>query len=347
MKYLITGGAGFIGANLAKKALNEGNSVLIIDNLSRTGSAENLKWLSQFKGVTFFKTDIRDSTEVSRIIEKHMPDAIFHLAGQVAMTTSLTDPVMDFQINALGTVNILESVRKTSPDSIVIFASTNKVYGDLRKYHYGEQDTRFFCKEYPNGFNEDVPLEFSTPYGCSKGSADQYMIDYFRTFGIRTVSFRHSSMYGDRQFSTFDQGWIGWFVQKAIEKSLGREDTFTVSGSGKQVRDILHVNDVTDLYFKAIDSIDKIAGNAFNIGGGFENSLSILELLSLLEKELNVDLNFTKIPERLNDQKVFIADISLIKDTIQWTPKVSKESGIKRMVAWTINKLNHRGGRQV
>ena len=340
MKYLITGGAGFIGTNLAKRALNEGDSVVIIDNLSRIGSAENLKWLSKYMEVTFFKSDIRDSTEVSQIIEKHMPDVIFHLAGQVAMTTSLTDPVTDFQINALGTMNILESVRKASPQSIVIFASTNKVYGDLKKYHYSEERTRYFCEEYPNGFNEDVPLEFSTPYGCSKGSADQYMIDYFRTFGIRTVSFRHSSMYGDRQFSTFDQGWIGWFVQKAIEKSLGRNEIFTVSGSGKQVRDILHVNDVTDLYFKAIKFIDKIAGNAFNIGGGFENSLSILELLSFLEETLDVELSFSSIPERLNDQRVFVADYSKAKAMIGWKPTVSKRDGILKMLDWIRKGLH-------
>ena len=222
MKYLITGGAGFLGVNLAKEALNRGNSVLILDNLSRRGSAENLKWLSQYSDVTFFNSDIKDMRDVYKIIEIHKPEVIFHLAGQVAMTTSLTDPVVDFQTNALGTLNLLESVRKTSPESVFIFASTNKVYGDLKKYHYTENNTRYVCEEYPKGFNEDVSLDFSTPYGCSKGSADQYVIDYFRTFGIRTVSFRHSSMYGSRQFSTFDQGWIGWFVQKAIEKSLRR-----------------------------------------------------------------------------------------------------------------------------
>lgn len=340
MKYLITGGAGFLGTNLAKHAINDGESVLIIDNLSRTGSAENLKWLSKTGNVVFFNTDIRDKTKVVEIIEKYKPEVIFHLAGQVAMTTSLTDPTMDFHTNALGTLNVLESVRKASPESVVIFSSTNKVYGDLVRYHYGETPTRYFCIEYPNGFTEGVPLEFSTPYGCSKGSADQYVLDYYKTFGIKTVSFRHSSMYGERQFSSFDQGWIGWFVQKAIEKSLGYEDIFTVAGKGKQVRDILHVKDATDLYFKAAYSIEKIAGNAFNIGGGIDNSLSILELLNFLERKLDVQLSFKKLPERVNDQKFFVADYSKVRTMLGWSPKVSKWDGVLKMLEW-ISEVLH------
>lgn len=339
MKYLITGGAGFLGVNLSKRALDNGDSIIILDNLSRTGSAENLKWLSEYGDVIFFNSDIRDADKVRQIIGEHKPEVIFHLAGQVAMTTSLSDPIKDFQINALGTVNLLESVRKSTPSCIVIFASTNKVYGDLRNYHYNENATRYICAEYPGGFNEKVPLEFSTPYGCSKGSADQYVIDYFKTFGIRTVSFRHSSMYGERQFSTFDQGWIGWFVQKALEKFMGRGDSFTVSGSGKQVRDVLHVKDVTALYFKAVSSIDKIAGNAFNVGGGLENSLSILELLKVLENELDITLEFENIQERLNDQKVFIADYSKAETMIGWRPTVSKYDGIKKMLKWAREGL--------
>lgn len=339
MKYLITGGAGFLGSNLSKKALDNGESVIIIDNLSRKGSEENLKWLSEYGKINFYKVDIRDADKVRQIIIDNKPEIVFHLAGQVAMTNSLQDPIKDFEINVLGTLNLLESTRRYSHDSVVLYSSSNKVYGDLKKYIYRESSTRFINVEFPNGFNEEIPLEFSTPYGCSKGAADQYVIDYFKTFGLRTVSFRHSSMYGGRQFSTYDQGWIGWFVQKAIEQKYGNPDKFSISGSGKQVRDILHVDDVVELYFEAVSNIENIVGNAFNIGGGIENSISIIELLSLLEKQFDISLKFYNIPERLNDQRVFIADYTKAKKLIGWHPTISMNHGILKMIEWTKDEL--------
>ena len=212
-----------------------------------------------------------------------MPDAIFHLAGQVAMTTSIANPRMDFEVNVTGTHNLLEAVRQHSPDTIVVYSSTNKVYGDLEQYTYSENATRFVCNEHPNGFNENTQLDFHSPYGCSKGAADQYMLDYARIFGIKTVVFRHSSMYGGRQFATYDQGWIGWFCQKAVEASKGRiKEPFTISGTGKQVRDVLHADDMKQLYIAAINNIQQAKGHAFNIGGGIDCSLSLLELFAFL-----------------------------------------------------------------
>ena len=211
MKYLITGGCGFLGSNLASEVLKRGEKLIIVDNLSRIGSADNLIWLKKQGDFRFIHADIRNANDVTRVISEVKPDVIFHLAGQVAMTTSISDPRMDFEINALGTLNVLEAVRQHVPEAIVIYSSTNKVYGDLEWVKYEEIDTRYITPYYPKGFDENTPLDFRSPYGCSKGAADQYMLDYARMFDLRTVVFRHSSMYGGRQFATYDQGWIGWF----------------------------------------------------------------------------------------------------------------------------------------
>ena len=263
-------------------------------------------------------------------------DAVFHLAGQVAMTTSIANPYNDFLINTMGTLNVLDAIRMYSPNTVMTFSSTNKVYGDLEQYTYEEQDKRYICKEWLKGFDESVPLDFRSPYGCSKGAADQYLLDYARIFGIKTIVFRHSSMFGGRQFATYDQGWIGWFCQKAVEKknnpSIG---PFTISGNGKQVRDILHADDMINLYYTALQNRDKIAGQVFNIGGGIENSLSLLELFDMLEGILNVKLDYTQLQPRVSDQKVFVADITKISNAIGWKPKVSSQEGIERMVKWS------------
>jgi CDP-paratose 2-epimerase len=209
------------------------------------------------------------------------------------------------------------------------------VYGDLEQYEYQETNTRYFCAQYPNGFDESVPLDFRSPYGCSKGSADQYMQDYHRMFGLNTVVFRHSSMYGSRQFATYDQGWIGWFCQKAIELYKNPQSApFTISGNGKQVRDILHANDMVRLYFGAAEHIDSLAGMAFNIGGTMEQSLSLLELFDMLGSLLGVQMKYDRLPVRASDQKVFVADIAKIKDKLGWEPHVTTRDGIQRMIAW-------------
>lgn len=335
MKILITGGCGFLGSNLAIEIFKRNDELFIFDNLYREGSKYNLEWLKSKGKFKFYDSDVRISTEVNHAIKEIKPDVLFHLAGQVAMTTSIADPRIDFEINALGTFNVLESIKTYSPESIVVYSSTNKVYGDIEWVKYRETDTRYVCVEFPLGFPETIPLEFHSPYGCSKGSADQYMLDFYRIFGIRTIVFRHSSMFGGRQFSTFDQGWIGWFCQKAIEtkRDLAKEP-FTISGNGKQVRDVLYADDTVDLYFKAIENIEKAKGNAFNIGGGMENSLSLLELFGILEQELKVTLKYRKLPPRESDQKIFVADIIKAKKLLNWQPKEDKVSGIKKMIKW-------------
>ena len=335
MKLLITGGCGFLGSNLAATALDRGDKLVLFDNLCRNGSLENLAWLQNQGTFKFEHGDIRNANDIARVIKSFRPDVIFHLAGQVAMTTSITNPRMDFEVNVMGSHNLLEAVRLYAPMASVVYSSTNKVYGDLNQFTYKETKTRFECLEKINGFDENTPLEFHSPYGCSKGAADQYMLDYARIFGLKTVVFRHSSMYGGRQFSTYDQGWVGWFCQKAIETKNGSiEKPFTVSGSGKQVRDVLHAEDMKRLYFIAHDKIDRAKGQVFNIGGGMANSLSILELFSLLKSIIGVRLDYIKKPFRESDQKVFVADITKAKDILSWSPKIAPYEGISQMLQW-------------
>jgi CDP-paratose 2-epimerase len=336
MKLLITGGCGFLGSNLAAHALTQSIELCLFDNLYRHGSQSNLHWLRNQGAFEFVHGDIRNVNDVDRVIARVKPDAIFHLAGQVAMTTSIADPRMDFEVNALGTLNMLEAVRAHAPEAVVIYSSTNKVYGDLEQYEYRETDTRYVCSERPEGFDEKTPLDFHSPYGCSKGSADQYLRDYHRIFGLKTVVFRHSSMYGGRQFATADQGWIGWFCQMAAETRASlRKEPFTISGNGKQVRDVLHANDMISLYFSALKHSDAAAGHAFNIGGGIANSLSLLELFRLLEDEIGQPLDYMHLPPRDSDQRVFVADISKATARLGgWTPQVSATNGIRQMLEW-------------
>jgi CDP-paratose 2-epimerase len=334
MKILITGGLGFLGSNLAHYALTKGDDVLVIDNLFKPKNKENLPWLSSFKNFRFEKKDVTKWEEISSEIKKFQPDVIFHAAGQVAMTTSIANPRIDFEINALGTFNVLEAVRLFSPKSAILFSSSNKVYGDLENIEYTESETRYTAKDFPNGFDETLPLEFHSPYGCSKGAGDQYLLDYHRIYGLKTVVFRHSSMYGDRQFSTYDQGWIGWFTEQALKIKEGKVKEIEIHGTGKQVRDVLFADDVVALYFSAAKNIDKCAGQVFNIGGGMENSLSLLELFRLLEKELSIKIKVVKKEWRESDQKVFVADNSKIRKFTGWNPLVGKEEGIRRMIEW-------------
>lgn len=335
MKLLVTGGCGFLGSNLAATAIQRGDSVVVFDNLSRLGSAQNLEWLKGLGKFVFVQGDIRNPDAVADTVRSFRPDAIFHLAGQVAMTTSISNPRMDFEINALGTLNLLEAVRQHSPDSVILYSSTNKVYGDLEQFTYRETETRYECVEKPNGFDEGVSLDFHSPYGCSKGAADQYMLDYARIFGLKTIVFRHSSMYGGRQFATADQGWVGWFCQKAIEIKRGKIREFSISGSGKQVRDVLHADDMSRLYFSCLKRAENLVGQAFNIGGGMTNSLSLLELFALLESHIGVKVVFLRGPVRESDQRVFVANLAKINKAINWLPVVSANEGVAKMLTWT------------
>ena len=337
MKYLITGGCGFIGSNLAAEVLERGEELVIFDNLFRFGSGSNLEWLKQKGKFKYYPFDIRNLNDVETVIKEEQPDVIFHLAGQVAMTTSISNPRLDFEINAMGTFNLLDSIRKYSPDTMILYSSSNKVYGDFEDLTFEEKETRYTCKEYPNGFGESLPLNFHSPYGCSKGAADQYLLDFGRIYGLKTVVFRHSSMYGGNQHSTIDQGWIGWFCQKAIDiKNKTNLEKFTISGSGKQVRDVLHARDVVSLYFTTVDNIEKVKGKAFNIGGGINNSLSLLELFKFLEKELSIKMDFERLPERESDQLFFVADNSKIHKLTGWEPKIHSSLGLKKMISWLI-----------
>ena len=335
MKYLVTGGCGFLGSNIASEILRQGHELVVFDSLYRFGSYQNLEWLKAIGDFEFIHGDIRNTNDVERTVRTHKPDVIYHLAGQVAMTTSIADPRMDFEVNVGGSFNLLNAVRLYSPESTVIYSSTNKVYGDLEQFSYRETETRYECIDKPNGFDESVNLDFHSPYGTSKGSADQYMLDFARIYGLKTVVFRHSSMFGGRQFATFDQGWLGWFTQKAIEIKKGTaKEPFTISGNGKQVRDLLYASDCVALYLKAAEKIESIKGQAFNIGGGIDNSSSLLELFQFLEQELDIKMTYIQLPPRESDQRVFVADITKAQKLINWVPEVSKTEGICKMIDW-------------
>lgn len=341
MKLLITGACGFMGTNLALNGLKSGYDLFLLDNLTRHGSTENLSFLNKQGAFKFVKTDVTLTEVTEEIIKSFKPDAVFHLAGQVAMTTSVENPMHDFKVNVLGTINVLEALRKHCPQSIIIYSSSNKVYGDLDDYAYSENADRYDFADFQRGLTENTSLSFSTPYGCSKGAADQYVLDYAKMYGLKSVVFRHSSAFGIRQFSTFDQGWIGWFIKQAIETCLNPSHNFTICGNGKQVRDVLFSDDLVTCYFAAITNIENAAGQAFNIGGGIENSISLLELFKFLEDYLQIKLNYQCLPWRKSDQKVFVSDITKAKRLLHWTPKISSKEGIVEMLTWM--KTNAQG----
>lgn len=335
MRYLITGGGGFVGSNLAAEALARGGELTILDNLSRVGAAENLAWLRRRGAFSFIHGDVRSAEDLDRAVAAVRPQAVFHVAGQVSMLTSLEYPRLDFEVNALGTFNLLEAVRRHCPEAAVLYSSSNKVYGDLGWLRLVETSTRWSAPDHPQGLGEDIPLEFHSPYGCSKGAAEQYLLDYHRMYGLKTAVFRHSSMYGPGQFATFSQGWVGWFCQQAVAAKRGRAgEPFTISGDGKQVRDLLYAEDLVALYFAAADNIEAAQGQAFNIGGGMVNSLSLLELFAFLEAELDVRLDYRRLPERISDQRFFVADDAKATRLLGWSPRVGKEAGLRAMLAW-------------
>ena len=333
MKFLITGGCGFLASNIAAKLIEE-HSVFLFDNLSRSGAERNLAWLKSLAPVEFIHDDVKNQNAVEQTVKTIGPDVIFHLAGQVAMTTSLANPRLDFETNVLGSINILEAARLHAPKATIIYSSSNKVYGDLEGLRVREERLRYSLPDFPKGLDESAPLSFETPYGCSKGAADQYMLDYARIFGLNTVVFRHSTIYGGRQYATFDQGWVGWFCQKAIETRSAAASAFTISGDGKQVRDLLFVDDAVACYLSAVKHISRVRGQAFNIGGGIENSCSLLELFGILERLLPIKLKYQPIAWRQGDQKFFVADIRKATRLLDWQPSVNKDQGIKLTLDW-------------
>ena len=334
-KYLITGGCGFVGSNIAARLLHQRKRVLLFDNLSRAGSPENLEWLRSLGEPVFYQGDTSDYAQLDQVIKTEKPEVIFHLAGQVAMTTSVQNPLRDFKTNVEGSINLLEAVRLHSPETAILYSSSNKVYGALAGVRLEEREFRYEAPEFPDGIAEDAPLDFRTPYGCSKGAADQYFLEYARTYGLKTIVFRHSTIYGGRQHSTYDQGWVGWFCQQALNQQKKTDaDPFTISGDGKQVRDLLYVDDAVECYLTAAEQIDKIAGKSFNIGGGAENSSSLLELFVLLEQKLGIRLNYVRREWRHEDQRFFVADNAKMSAATGWHPKVSRETGVAKTLEW-------------
>ncbi len=335
MKLLVTGGCGFVGSNLAAHALRSGHELCVLDSLSRQGAARNLAWLRSLGSFSFEALDVRDADGVDRLVQRFAPEHVFHLAGQVAMTTSIADPLADLQINAAGTLHLLQALRRHAPEAGFVYASTNKVYGDLDGLRHARTPTRWTCPDHPFGFDETLPFAPSTPYGCSKGAADRYASDWHQAFGLRTVVLRHSSMYGGHQYATEDQGWVGWFCGRAAASlRSGRAEAFTVSGSGHQVRDLLHADDVVRLYFELAAQIDAVAGRSFNVGGGPGNALSILELLQRLRDDHGALLAPTQIAPRHSDQRVFVADCRALTAATGWTPQVGINEGLAAMMAW-------------
>ncbi|HOV48620.1 MAG TPA: GDP-mannose 4,6-dehydratase [Anaerolineae bacterium] len=331
MRYLITGGAGFIGTNYVTRLLARGETVALFDNLSRRGAERNLAWLRDTWGpnaFTFIRGDVRDAELL--VASARDADVIVHLASQVAVTTSVQDPRTDFECNALGTFNVLEAARLSGRAPLVLYASTNKVYGGMAELHVEELETRYAYRDYPHGIPETYPLDFHSPYGCSKGAGDQYVRDYARIYGLPTVVFRQSCIYGPHQFGMEDQGWVAWFIIAAL---LGRP--ITIYGNGKQVRDVLFVEDLLDAYDAAIARSDRAAGQVYNVGGGPAQQLAVWsEFSPLLEALLGRRIPVTWGEWRPGDQRIYVSDVRKAAQDLGWQPQVGVEEGITRLFAW-------------
>ena len=330
-KYLMTGGAGFIGSNYVHRLIQRGEHVTIFDNLSRAGAPRNIDWLkSQFgdDAVRLIVGDVRRADEIAEAAKN--ADIIVHLAGQVAVTTSVTNPREDFESNALGTFNTLEAARASGRDPIFIYASTNKVYGGMDDVALSEDATRWLYADLEHGCPETQPLDFHSPYGVSKGAGDQYVRDYARIYGLRSVVFRQSCIYGPRQFGIEDQGWLAWMTIAAV---TGRQ--ITVYGDGKQVRDVLHVEDLLNAYDAAVENIDVARGQIYNMGGGTRNVMAIwAEFGPILERLLGKKIEVAHADWRPGDQKVFYADFRKAQRELGWEPKIDLEEGIERLFNW-------------
>jgi len=334
--YLITGGAGFIGSNYVSRLLDRGEKVTIYDNLSRAGAPLNLQWLSDAYGegaFTLVEGDVRDSASLTHALRDI--DIVIHLAGQVAVTSSVSHPREDFESNALGTFNLLEAARQSTRDPLVLYASTNKVYGGMQDVSILEEESRYRYMDLSYGVPETYQLDFHSPYGCSKGAGDQYVRDYARIFGLKTVVLRQSCIYGPHQFGIEDQGWLAWFV---IAAATGTP--ITIYGNGKQVRDVLYIDDLLDVFDLMVGNIEKVTGKVFNIGGGPENTLSIwCEFGPMLEGVSGRKISVSWEDWRPGDQLVYISDIRNAKRYLGWEPKVSPEIGIQRLYDWVENNI--------
>ena len=332
MSHLVIGGAGFIGVNLATRLAEQQLEVVVLDDLSRRGADQNAAWLeAHHPEVRLVRADIRTDLPILQTLVDSA-DVVYHLAAQVAVTTSVEDPRLDFEVNLLGTLNVLEAVRRSSSESILLYSSTNKVYGQLETLPIEEHESRYAFGDGRSGISETDQLDFHSPYGCSKGAADQYVRDYARVYGLKTVVFRQSCIYGPRQFGIEDQGWLAWFT---IATTLGRP--VTVYGTGKQVRDVLHVSDLIDLFQTTLDQIDVARGQIYNVGGGPEFSLSLLEALDLLSEHLDAPIAPAYAPARPGDQRIYVSDLAKVEHDLGWKPQIAPVEGIEELVSWVAS----------
>jgi CDP-paratose 2-epimerase len=338
---LITGGAGFIGTNVADRLLSDGQPVIVYDSLARQGVSDNLAWLRDKHGslLEVQVADIRDANALRRVVRRSC--RVFHFAAQVAVTTSLTDPIQDFEVNARGTINLLEAIRACPNPPPLLYTSTNKVYGALEDIEVTEVGGRYVPRERgvrDSGIGENHALDFHSPYGCSKGAADQYVLDYARVFQTPAVVFRMSCIYGPHQRGNEDQGWVAHFLLCALE-----DQPITIYGDGKQVRDTLFVDDLVDGMLQAQMRIEKLSGRAYNIGGGVGNAISLRELLAIAEK-LNGRLPQVHFgPWRPADQRYYVSDIAAFSRDTGWRPRVTVEEGVRRLYVSLQEYLRRRG----
>jgi CDP-paratose 2-epimerase len=330
MKILITGGAGFIGVNSAHYYAKKGHRVVIFDNLSREGSSKNLEWIQGECDIDFFKGDLRKFLDLIDVFRSNGKfDLIIHLAAQVAVTTSVSNPCEDFEINAIGTFNLLEATRRYSPNATFIYSSTNKVYGEMEDLNIIQNNGRYMYKDLVRGVDETRNLDFHSPYGCSKGAADQYCRDYYRIYGLKTIVLRQSCIYGYRQFGIEDQGWIAWFcIATVLDKSI------TIYGDGKQVRDVLFIDDLIKAFDLAYKKRKRAAGQIYNIGGGPENTMSLHELIKLIENLKGEKISLSYDAWRPGDQKIYVGNISRAKEELDWEPMVKPVRGVKMLYEW-------------
>jgi CDP-paratose 2-epimerase len=334
-RILVTGGAGFVGSNLTNNLLADGFHVTVFDALVRPGSQENLAWLRRRSNhLHVVQGDVRDFEAIKDVVDD--VDVIYHLAGQVAVTSSVNDPRSDFETNALGTLNVLEAARESGHRPIIVFTSTNKVYGNMEDVPVVEGHSRYTFTDRPNGISEAQPLDLHSPYGCSKGAADQYVRDYARIYNLPTVVFRMSCIYGPRQFGTEDQGWLAHFI---ISVLTGR--SVTIYGNGKQVRDVLFVDDLVRALRLATDRIDRAAGEVFNIGGGPSNTVSVwVEFRELVTKLAGRDVLVNFDGWRPGDQPCYVSDIGKASAVLGWRPLIDKETGVRRLWQWVSSNLD-------
>jgi CDP-paratose 2-epimerase len=334
--WLITGGCGFIGANLADALLEGGQPVTLVDNLTRPGSRANLAWLRARRGQGWrhVELDLREVTPISKLVAETKPTVVAHMAGQSSVSASIADPRNDFDLNTRVTVKLLDVLRQQAPQAVFLYSSTHLVYGALDMLKVEETPTRYVLPHFPNGLDEELPLAALSPFGCSKLAAEQYALDYARTYRLRTVVFRHSAMFGPRQSISSEQGSLAGYCQKALDTVAKKVQSFAIAGNGKQVRDALHVDDFVSACLLAAAKPDAVAGRAFNLGAGPEHSFSAIELLAALEELCRVRLRYLKTDMRAGEQRVFVASNRAFSQATGWKPTIGMKDGLARTLQW-------------